>query len=337
MRLSLTLGLCLALAGCGGSDGIVAPPESQMPPSVKVAYTALFADAPRLVVLNTGTHVQRTVSDSTNELVWSPDGSKLAYARVKATQQGEQVLWVWNEASGQSVQLDATPVTTLCDYRGCYVYLRPFNPAWSLDSREIAYLNGSEIRILSADGASRRVIALPAGTNAQSVAWTPDGRFVSYVDVSTEESAKAIRGVSAVSGGSPIILVQNSETIGEYAWSPDAKRVVITAGNAILVREGNVLLGSTPLAAVSPRWSPDGSRVAFYGTNAEPRDIYTINANGSDVRRVTYGDAGGSGLAWTSDGTMLVFSRYGLFFTDVRGGAVYKFLDDVGVFSITHP
>ncbi|MDP9206218.1 MAG: hypothetical protein M3P12_12340 [Gemmatimonadota bacterium] len=267
-------------------------------------------------------------------MAWSPDGSKLAYARLKPAQ---QVLYVWNEASGQSVQLDATPVTTLCDYRGCYTYFHPFNPTWSPDSREIAYTNGSEIRIMSADGASRRVIALPAGTNTQSVVWTPDGRFVSYVDYATAESATAIRGVSAVSGGSPIILVQTSNSIGEYAWSPDSKRVVITTDTDISVREGNVLIGSTAFGSALPRWSPEGSRVAFYGTNAEPRDIYTINANGSDLRQVTYGDAGGSGLAWTSDGTMLVFAREALFFTDVRGGAVYKFLDEVGVFSITHP
>jgi TolB protein len=217
------------------------------------------------------------------------------------------------------------------------VYLHPFDPTWSPDSREIAYANGSEIRIVSADGVSRRVIALPAGTNAQSFVWTPDGRFVSYVDYATVESAKAIRGVSALSGGSPITLVQTSKSIGEYAWSPDSKRVVITTDTDISVREGNVLIGSTAFGSALPRWSPNGSRVAFYGTSVEPRDIYTINANGSDLRRVTYGDAGGSGLAWTSDGTMLVFGRFGLFFTDVRGGATYKLLDDVGVFSITHP
>jgi Tol biopolymer transport system component len=336
MRPGLTLWFCVALVGCGSSDAIVPPPESQLPPSAKIAYIPFFTDA-SLVVLNTGTHLQRTVSDSTNEAVWSPDASKLAYARVRAAQQGMQTLYVWSEASGESVQLDSTPVTTLCDNHGCYVYLHPFDPAWSPDSREMAYGNGPEILILSADGSSRRMIPLAAGVNASSVAWTPDGRFVSYVDGSTEESARAIVGVPAVGTGSPATLVQTSGSIGEYAWSPDSKRVVVSTGGAISVYQGNALVGSTALGAVLPRWSPDGSRVAFYGTNADPADIYTINANGSDLRRVTYGDAGGSELAWTSDGNMLVFSRSGLFFTGVRGGAVFKLLDDVDIFSITKP
>jgi Tol biopolymer transport system component len=335
MRPGFTLGLCLALVGCGGSDAISPPPDSHLPPSAKIAYTVSAAAS--LVVLNTGTHAQRVISDTTNEVVWSPDGSKLAYARVRDGQQGTQTLYAWTEASGQSLQLDATPVTTICDNHGCYVYLHHFAPSWSPDSRELAYAYGTEIRILSADGSSRRVIPLPAGANVQSVTWTPDGRFVTYVDYASAESAKAIVGVAPTGSGSPVTLVQAANTIGEYAWSPDSKRVVVTVDGGISVYQGNALVGSTALGAALPRWSPDGSRVAFYGMNVDPADIYTVDANGSDLRRVTYGDAGGSDLAWTSDGTMLAFDRSGLYFAGVGGGAVFKLLDDVGVFSIAHP
>lgn len=334
MRVWSILGLCLVVGGCGSSDAISPPQQSQLPPSMKVAYTGFFANV-GLVVLNTSTHVQRTISDSTNEVVWSPDGSKLAYARVKATQQGAQVLYVWNEATGQSVQLDSTPVTTLCDNHGCYVYLHPYKPSWSPDSRQIAYAVGSEIRILGADGASRRVVTLPAGTNLQSVKWTPDGRFISYVDYST--SPMAIMGVSAVSGGAPTKLVQTSNAINEFAWSPDSKRVVVTTDADISVYAGNVRIGSSAIAPLSPVWSPDGSRVAFYRADEYPSDIYSVDAKGSGLRRVTFGNANGWGLSWTSDGTMLAFGSFALFFADARGGAVYKLVDDVDVFSITHP
>ncbi len=39
-----------------------------------------------------------------------------------------------------------------------------------------------------------------------------------------------------------------------------------------------------------PRWSPDGTRIVFqrYSPNSIHSDIYVVNANGSDVQRLTH-------------------------------------------------
>jgi len=36
-----------------------------------------------------------------------------------------------------------------------------------------------------------------------------------------------------------------------------------------------------------PAWSPDGNRIAYFHTGSESRDIYVMNANGSNKQRVT--------------------------------------------------
>ncbi len=67
--------------------------------------------------------------------------------------------------------------------------------------------------------------------------------------------------------------------------------------------------------ASEPRWSPDGSRIAFVMSPrghltryAGDGDIYAMSANGTDIRRLTHGlDA--SSPAWSPDGSRIAFVR----------------------------
>jgi Tol biopolymer transport system component len=69
----------------------------------------------------------------------------------------------------------------------------------------------------------------------------------------------------------------------------------------------------------NPRWSPDGTRIAFKSNRAhyegnKPEtgnadyDLYTMNADGSDVRRVTTDPANEHDPVWTPDGKSLIYS-----------------------------
>jgi dipeptidyl aminopeptidase/acylaminoacyl peptidase len=51
----------------------------------------------------------------------------------------------------------------------------------------------------------------------------------------------------------------------------------------------------------SPAWSPDGTRLAFYGERGGNSDIYVMSADGTDVRRLTR-DASDEGYpSWSPD------------------------------------
>lgn len=112
------------------------------------------------------------------------------------------------------------------------------------------------------------------------------------------------------------------EYVDENGW-PSASSDVFSS-----LLDGTDVLNLTNTDGVEdidPAWSPDGQRVAFASNRDGNYDIYTMAADGTDVRQATFTvgqDYGGWVDYWTSleptwspDGTQLAFTGY-------RGGEV---------------
>jgi Tol biopolymer transport system component len=126
-------------------------------------------------------------------------------------------------------------------------------------------------------------------------------------------------------------------TPGALAAVPEAVKPFPTGLTGTLVfqsdREGRTKIYSLTLATgevkaltsgethrdENPRWSPDGTRIAFksnrahYSGNAPEQgnadyDLYTMNADGSDVRRLTTDPANEHDPSWAPDGKSIVYS-----------------------------
>jgi dipeptidyl aminopeptidase/acylaminoacyl peptidase len=100
-------------------------------------------------------------------------------------------------------------------------------------------------------------------------------------------------------------------------------------GAVAFVRDGNILVldGAEPGApvrqltaggeAARPKWSPDGTRIAF----VQNGDIEVVAADGSGRKRLTAG-AGASGPAWSPDGRQVAYyGKTGLMRVGVDGSA----------------
>ena len=57
-------------------------------------------------------------------------------------------------------------------------------------------------------------------------------------------------------------------------------------------------------------WSEDGRKIAFTSQRDGNSEIYVMNADGSNVERLTHHDAYDFGPAWSPDGTKIAFSSW---------------------------
>jgi hypothetical protein len=102
-------------------------------------------------------------------------------------------------------------------------------------------------------------------------------------------------------------------------WSPDGTKIVFDTQRDIwrINVDGSGLTNLTndwQTFDHSPNWSPNGSRIAFSSERATPNkpQIFTMNADGSNVTRVTNSNGADNLPDWSPNGTKLVFQRFDL-------------------------
>ncbi|MBI4476971.1 MAG: PD40 domain-containing protein [Acidobacteria bacterium] len=66
-------------------------------------------------------------------------------------------------------------------------------------------------------------------------------------------------------------------------------------------------LTATPQVETDPRFSPDGSRIAFTATFGGNTDVYVVSTKGGEPTRLTYHPGVDAVRGWTPDGTRVIF------------------------------
>jgi Tol biopolymer transport system component/C-terminal processing protease CtpA/Prc len=101
-------------------------------------------------------------------------------------------------------------------------------------------------------------------------------------------------------------------SFAEPGISPDRSEIAFASGGDIWVvpaRGGQAhLLVSHPATEARPKYSPDGTRLAFTSTRNGSADVYTMDLTSGEIHRLTFDDAAETLDNWSADGKWIYFS-----------------------------
>jgi Tol biopolymer transport system component len=233
---------------------------------------------------------------------WSPDGREIAF---RAQVRGER-------ATIRTIEIATNLVRRVSTGAGV--------PLWSPDGRKLAI--HEKHRLLVVRGRERLVAATHPPVRTPP-AWSPDSRQLAFATnrdlvVASAETRRTRR------------LTRELRTFWVYvepAWSRSGRVVYVGRRrdpgdlDIYVAREdgtGARALTENNVGESNPAWSPDGLHVAYSRARGRSSDVYVMNADGSQQRRVV---SDGAGPDWSADGTQLVFERGGDIWTVARDGS----------------
>jgi Tol biopolymer transport system component len=168
-----------------------------------------------------------------------------------------------------------------------------WGPVWRLPSgAEIYFLTDRAVYwdLMKTDIATMTesfVLRIPAYQEIGSPRFSPDGSH--FVADYLENNVRTIRIFSADGSTQTTLHTTGSPSLPD--WSPDGSRILFTSNDTIytMKTDGSDLQSvfchrGRPQHA---RWSPDGSKIAFSAMIESSIDIWVIDTDGSNLRRIT--------------------------------------------------
>lgn len=173
--------------------------------------------------------------------------------------------------------------------------VRDGNPVYSPDGSKIAFdrniLGKTHIYIMNADGTNPVAVTsdgpLPNTTFHRFPTWSPDGTRLAFIS-DRDGSRKSEIWVININGSGLTKLTTNIQ-LGSDGFGP--------------------FFGWDQ----NPRWSPDGSRIAFDSTRdgLSDRELYVMNADGSNQTRLTDNINDDRSPSWSPDSQRIAFHSGG--------------------------
>ena len=198
-------------------------------------------------------------------------------------------------------------------------------PIGLAENGSVAFSDGDRIVLVGSDGSITNVIG-SEGDRAIAPAFSPDGTRLAYLrpsggNMTAEGKAETARYdlvIAASDGSRPIVVETDGLEMSTPSWSPDGtaltySRVVdpqLSLDQVFVVpSDGSAwprAIGDPSTANWQPRFSPDGSRIAYFrGTEG----VFVMRPDGREIDGLTtvfFGKL--DWLDWSPDGTRIAFS-----------------------------
>jgi Tol biopolymer transport system component len=230
---------------------------------------------------------------------WSPDGKRIAFERGNPSSEApSDDIWIMN-ADGT----DPHPLTQ-CRLPVC---LSETSPTWSPEGSEIAFErdlgsgNNFQLWVMSADGTNQRGLTAGPYWNT-SPSWNPLPPQEPAIPLPTETP-----GMATSPAGSGPVAANGNLIVFAGISGPGYDIFTAGVGGAGLTD----LTADDPADDATPAWSPDGRRIAFSSGRDGDWDLYVMNADGSDVTRLTNLPGAEGDPSWSPDGTRIAFYGVG--------------------------
>jgi Tol biopolymer transport system component len=273
---------------------------------------------------------------------WSPDGTRVAFLRLKS-EAGQTVTVVGVASANGSEAREVAKVpggmrSPRWSPDGAVVAMVPTPGSLLAGARQGVVLAGVE------DGRVRSVDAPDPRRNVSAAAWTAAGEIV-YLQAESVVSA---------AGSTAILVRQDPETgrVLSQTWSPSSALVLDVLGNGRVVfdtRSPRQNLREVTLGSAGPdgRWlsrgestdrqpvySPDGEWVAFSSNRGGGMNLWLVSTRTGNLRRVTDSHVNWD-PAFTRDGKRLLWSsnrggNFEVWTADVDGGGPRQLTRDGG-------
>jgi Tol biopolymer transport system component/DNA-binding winged helix-turn-helix (wHTH) protein len=285
----------------------------------------------------TGGHKLASIGGDPSDLRWSPDGKAMRFSNDGAlweiSANGShlhEVLPGWQDR-GRECCGRWTPdgkfyifLTQLTVFRG--------DKIWALDERRGLFRHPSAEPIQLTSGPTNWRDPIPGkGMNKIfSNGKTPRGELC-RLDPKTKQLQPILGGISA----QDVSFSKDGRSVA-YVSYPDG---ILWKAN----KDGSnpVQLTTAPIYATNPRWSPDGTQIAFTGLQLqEPNRIYLVSSQGGSPQQLLQDRPGNQDEpGWSSDGRKILFQGPGLegkgelFFLDLPSSQVTSIPGSAGFWS----
>ena len=245
---------------------------------------------------------------------WSPNGKRIAFWFVEEGKLGE--LATIPADGGEPVVIAQSEAMD-------------WNPVWSPDGRYIFFgsdrkgnMNIWRVPVDEETGKATgepEFISSPA-LYIRNFAFSRDGKMLAYIRYETQSNLKAVgfdpKSLQTV--GEAEFITGGNKQISTPALSPNGTEFVIR--HPALTQEDLVIfdrdgsnwrnLTDDKFRDRLPRWSPDGKTIAFSSDRSGKFQIWMINADGSNLRQITFSEkTGASSPVFSPDGKRLAFSE----------------------------